>query len=280
MLRKKRVALPLLVLVLLAAYAAWWEPSSFAVRHETLRLPAWKTPLRVAAMSDLHIGSLYVGLDKLHKIVDQTNEQNPDLVVLLGDFVISGPKTVPRGFGFVEPERIAAELQRLKAPTFAVLGNHDRWYDGPRVEAALRNAGIAVLENRAIRIEHGGQALWLGGISDLWTTTPGIQSTLEQTNPSEPVVLITHNPDIFPAVPPRVSLLIAGHSHGGQVNLPWFGAPMPVSSYDRGHIVEDGRHLFVTVGVGTSGPPVRFRATPEMVMLSLTSSSPPPPNTK
>jgi uncharacterized protein len=274
MLKKKWISIPLLFLCLLAAYALWWEPSSFVIRQETLRLPAWKTPLRVATLADLHVGSMYVGLDKLHRIVDQTNDQKPDLVVLLGDYVIGGrgtvPKwTIPKWIGFIEPESIAAELKRLNAPTYAVLGNHDRWFDGPRVEAALRSANITVLENRAVRIEHHSQAFWLGGISDLWTAAPDIQATLAQTNPAEPTILITHNPDIFSAVPSSVSLMIAGHTHGGQVKLPWFGAPMPVSIYDRGHIVEGGRHLFVTSGIGTSGPPIRFGAIPELVILSL-----------
>ena len=82
-------------------------------------------------------------------------------------------------------------------------------------------------------------------------------------------MLITHNPDVFPDVPTHVSLTIAGHTHGGQVDIPWFGTPVTVSMYRKGHIVESGRHLFVTTGVGTSIAPIRFRVTPELVILSL-----------
>jgi predicted MPP superfamily phosphohydrolase len=266
--KKKWLLLVLSFVAALAADAFWWEPDSFVVHRENLVLPNWHSDLKVAALSDLHVGSLHVGLEKLRSVVEQTNAQKPDVVVLLGDFVVNGPSAIP-------PEKVAAELKNLRAPlgVYAVLGNHDRWFDGPRVTESLTAAGITVLENRAVRVTNSGRAFWLGGIADLWTSAPEIAGTLKQTNPDEPVILITHNPDVFPDVPSRVSLMIAGHTHGGQVDIPWFGSPVPVSMYDRGHIVEQGRHLFVTIGVGTSGPPARFHATPELVILSLLSGT-------
>jgi predicted MPP superfamily phosphohydrolase len=262
--KKKWIGLFAILFAILAADSLWWEPASFVVHRETLVLPNWTVPLRVAALSDLHIGSNHVGLDKLRYIVETTNAEKPDIVVIMGDFVNS--PTV------VTPEKIAAELMNLNAPTYAVLGNHDRWFDGPRVEAALTAVGIKVLENQATRIEHDSHPYWLGGIADLWTASPDIPGTLAQTNRQEPVILFTHNPDVFPDVPARVGLMIAGHTHGGQVEFPWFGTPVTVSMYRKGHIVEGGRHLFVTTGVGTSIAPIRFRVTPELVMLSLSGS--------
>lgn len=269
--KRKWIALVvLLAAAALAAEALWWEPDSFVVRRESLSLPNWPFQLRVAALSDLHIGSNYVGLDKLRYIVETTNAENPDIVVLLGDFVIGGPGgDGSTRTGFVAPEDIAVELKKLRAPTYAVLGNHNRWFDGPRVAAALSATGIRVLENEAARIEPTGIPFWIGGIADLWTGAPDIRGTLTAINPREPVILITHNPDVFPDVPDRVSLMIAGHTHGGQVEFPWFGTPVTVSMYRKGHIVEGGRHLFVTTGVGTSIAPIRFRVTPELAMLSL-----------
>jgi uncharacterized protein len=251
LLKKRWIPLFLLLLAALAADALWWEPDSFIVRHESLVLPGWQADLRVAAL-------------------EQTNAEKPDIVVLLGDFVIGGPGgDGAHREGFVSPEQIAAELKKLQAATYAVLGNHDRWFDGPRVEFALTRAGITVLENKAKRLEHNGHPFWLGGIADLWTSGPDIPGTLAQTNPREPVLLMTHNPDVFPDVPSRVSLMIAGHTHGGQIDIPFYGTPVTVSKYRKGHIVEGGRHLFVTTGVGTSIAPVRFRVTPELVILSL-----------
>jgi predicted MPP superfamily phosphohydrolase len=260
-----------LVLAALAAWAFRIEPGLLVTRHTRLEIPGWRTNLRMAVLSDLHIGSRRVGIGQLRKIVKRTNSENPELVVLLGDFVIGGPRGQRDPDAFVEPERIAEELKNLHAPlgVFAVLGNHDWWFDGDRVGRALTGAGITVLENRAARIGSGTQSFWLGGIADLWTRDPDIVGTLRQTD-DNPVLLITHNPDIFPEVPARVSLTIAGHTHGGQVNLPFFGRPVAARlAYAEGHFVEEGRHLFVTTGIGTSIVGVRFGVPPEIVILTL-----------
>jgi len=241
------------------------------VRHARVELPGWRSELRIAVLSDLHIGSPHVGLDKLRTIVERTNAENPEMVVLLGDFVIGGPnrRGGVRGGGFVEPEETAAELKKLRAPlgVFAVLGNHDWWYDGEHVGKALTDAGIAVLENRAVHVGH----IWLGGIADYWTREPDVAGTLRQVTTDDPVVLITHNPDIFPEVPARVSLTLAAHTHGGQVKLPIVGTLVTTSKlgYVAGEYVDQGRHLFVTTGIGTSILPVRFGVPPEIVILTV-----------
>lgn len=241
------------------------------VRHPRMELQGWPSEMRIAVLSDLHIGSPHVGLDKLQTIVERTNAENPALVVLLGDFVIGGPggNSHVRGGNFVEPEHIAQELKAFRAPlgVFAVLGNHDWWYDGDRVGKALTDAGIQVLENRAIHVGH----IWLGGIADFWTREPDVAGTLRQVTSDDSVVLITHNPDIFPDVPPRVSLTLAAHTHGGQVNLPVIGRVVTTSrlGYVAGEYVEQGRHLFVTTGIGTSIFPVRFGVPPEIVILTV-----------
>jgi predicted MPP superfamily phosphohydrolase len=212
-----------------------------------------------------------MNLDKLRTVVERTNREKPDLVLLLGDLVIDDVL----GGEFIEPELIAGELGKLHAPLgiVAVLGNHDWWNDGARITRALQHAGLTVLENEARRIERDGRSFWLIGIADLWTRQPDIAGSLEQVNDSNPVLLMTHNPDIFPAVPARVSLTLAGHTHGGQVNFPLFGRVVVPSKfgqrYAMGHVVEDGRHLFVGAGVGTSIIPVRFRVPPEIVILTL-----------
>jgi len=267
--RIRIVAVALLVApFLMAIWAFGIEPGMMVVRHVRMDLPAWKSDLRVAVLSDLHIGSPHVGLDKLRIIVEKTNAEHPDLVVLLGDFVTGGPNGRRAG-GFVEPEATAAELKKLHAPlgVFAVLGNHDWWYDGNRVGRALTDAGIPVLENKAVRVG----PIWLGGIADFWTREPDIAGTLAQVTSDDPVVLITHNPDIFPEVPSRVSLLLAAHTHGGQVQLPIIGTLITTSKlgYNAGEFVERGRHLFVTTGIGTSILPVRFGVPPEIVILTV-----------
>jgi len=263
------IAIALLIAPLLVALWAFGiEPGMLVVRHLQMDLPGWKSGLRIAVLSDLHIGSPHVGLDKLRTIVEKTNAEQADLVVLLGDFVTGGPNGRRAG-GFVEPELTAAELKKLHAPlgVYAVLGNHDWWYDGDRVGKALTDVGIPVLENKAVRVG----PIWLGGIADFWTREPDVAGTLAQVSSSDPVVLITHNPDIFPDVPSRVSLTLAAHTHGGQVRLPIVGTLITTSKlgYNAGEYVERGRHLFVTTGIGTSIVPVRFGVPPEIVILTL-----------
>jgi hypothetical protein len=278
------LAVVLVAAALLAAWAFWWEPSSLVVRRVTLAVPRWRAEhagLKVALLTDLHVGAPHMSLARLRRVVERVNGEGPDVVLITGDFVIGGPRDEggERGgvFGgtFVEPEPIAAELKLLRAPlgVYAVLGNHDWWFDGGRVTRALEGAGLRVLENTAVRIERGGRAFWLGGVADLWAREPDVHGTLRQAGAEDPVVLFAHNPDIFPGVPARASLTVAGHTHGGQVNLPVIGRPVVPSRfgqrYAQGHVVEGGRHLYVGGGVGTSIVPVRFRVPPEIVVLSL-----------
>jgi len=276
----RRLAFILLVVAVLGAVDALWiEPASLITRHERLEVPHWGAELRVAVVSDLHAGAPHVGIDKIRRIVERMDAEQPDLVLLLGDYGIGGPNGSHGVIGgtFLTPEETTEVLKDLRAPlgVFAVLGNHDWWFDGKRMARALNQAGIAVLDNQARRIDREGGAFWLGGIADYWTGGPNIRRTLEQMDGSEPVLLFTHNPDVFPDVPARVSLMIAGHTHGGQVRLPWIGTPILPSdrSYSSGLFIEQGRHLFVTSGVGTSILPVRFGVTPEIVILTLLRSA-------
>lgn len=262
----------------LIAWGFWWEPGHLVVREVELRVDGWNDAhagLRVALLADLHVGSPRNGIENLRRVIRKTNETDPDIVLLLGDLVISG---VPGG-RFVSPERIAAELAALQpgVGSFAVIGNHDAWLDADRVTEALHGVGIQVLRNTATRVDWHGAGLWLGGVNDFWTGEPDLQATSADVTDGEPLVLFTHNPDIFPFVPSRATLTIAGHTHGGQVNIPLLGRPLVPSLYGEryaaGHVVEDGRDLFVSTGVGTSRLGVRFRVPPEVTILELHPAS-------
>jgi len=258
------------------AWAFWLEPASLRNEDHQLELPSWPSAcdgLRIAVLADLHVGSPFNGLDKLAEIVELTQAAEPDLVLLAGDYVIHGVV----GGQFTAPEPAAAELARIAAPlgVYAVLGNHDWWFDAERVASALRNVGIALLEDESTRISRGDCEFWLAGVSDFWEGAHDIPRALQGVPPSAPTILFTHNPDLFPDVPPRVSLTIAGHTHGGQVYLPGIGRPIVPSKYGErfaiGQIVEEGRHLFVSSGLGTSILPVRFLVPPEVSVLELGS---------
>lgn len=263
-----------LVGLILGGWAFGAEPASLRVREHTVRIQGWpagRSGLRIALLTDLHVGSPFNGLSKLEEVVARTNAARPDAVLILGDLVIQDVA----GGRFVPPEEIAPVLGRLRAPlgVWAVLGNHDRWLDGPRVMGALSKAGIPVLEDCAVEVSHGGPPLWLMGISDLWTAPHDVRKAMGQVTDRAPVLAFTHNPDVFPDVPARVSLTFAGHTHGGQVYFPLVGRLVVPSRYGEryalGHVVEQGRHLFVAGGTGTSIIPVRFLVPPEISIVRI-----------
>jgi uncharacterized protein len=246
------------------------EPLRLVERKTEIDLPSWPAEfrgLRVTVFSDLHVGPPHITLSRLRGIVKKANATEADLILMPGDFV-----ETPLRWRMAEPEEIAAELKNLRAKdgVFATLGNHDWWYNSARVREALEKEGIRVLDNRAVKIEHHGKIFWLAGFADAWAGHPNIEGTLSQITDDAPVIAFMHNPQIFPQVPARVSLTIAGHTHGGQIWLPYIGRPV-ISDwpYHIGHIVEGGRHLFVTPGIGTSICPVRFGVPPEISILTI-----------
>ena len=276
--RRRRASIYVLVALILVLWTVWFEPASLRVQQvdEPLAWP-YARPLRVTVVSDLHVGAPYYGLSRLPSTVDRINATHPDLICIAGDFVTLGVL----GGHFVPPEAIARELSRLKARVgvYAVLGNHDRQFSEPRVRDALTSAGIQVLEDTAVRVATPSGPVWVAGVSDYWTGPHDIHRALAAvTDTAAPVLLITHNPDLFPRIPARVTLTIAGHTHGGQVRLPLIGSPIVTSAYGqryvRGSVVEGGRHLFVSTGIGTSDLPVRLGVPPTIFVLTLHAASP------
>lgn len=260
------------MVIALLVWAVLVEPGRVVAREVRVPIARWPDglgPLRIAAIADVHAGAPHMTLDALGGIVATVNAARPDLIVLLGDYVIHGII----GGHFIEPEPVAMVLGRLRASlgVFAVTGNHDWWYDGPRVTAALGAAGIRVLDDAAAPLPPAGPRLWIAGVGDLWTRPADVRRALAAVPAEAPVVVITHNPDLFPGVPARVLLTLAGHTHGGQVDLPLLGRLIVPSRarYAIGHVREDGRDLFVTPGLGTSILPVRFRVPPEISLLTV-----------
>jgi predicted MPP superfamily phosphohydrolase len=269
--------------------------------------PRWTPDLnvRLAVLADLHVCDPWMSIERVAAIVEQTNSLKPDAILLLGDYVVG------RGLGKmsnpVPDESWAAELANLKAPlgVHAVLGNHDWWEDreaqkrraGPtRAGRVLQDVGIAVYENQAVRLQKDDRAFWLAGLGDQWAFLGGpseadeladvspyrfagiddLPKTLQQVTDDAPVVLMAHEPDIFPKVPDRVSLTISGHTHGGQVRIFGYSPVVPSrygTRYIYGHKVEEGRNLIVSGGLGCSSVPLRFGSPPEIVVIELGSGS-------
>jgi len=262
------------VIAALVIWAFFIEPNRLVVRHQTIQIAEWPKELsgiRIAVISDIHAGSRFIDDDKLRLIVRRTNELQPSLILILGDYMTG------RGRDTHPPERFALILKDLNAPlgVYSVLGNHDWWFDGKRVREALEANGIRVLDDESTELRLPTGSFWLVGLADLWTRPQRIEPTIAQIPQNSPIIAITHNPDIFPRVPPRVQLLLAGHTHGGQVRFPLIGTVVQASDYGeryvRGHVFEQNHHLFVTTGIGTSIVPVRFSVPPEIVMLTIES---------
>jgi uncharacterized protein len=262
-------ALAVATAVALGYRAAWHEPRALVTPEVPLALPGWPSDLdglRVALVADFHVGAGHMTPARLAWIVDQVLALDADVNLLLGDYLDS----TRLGDGRARVRDVARELARVPRAA-AVLGNHDWRAAGPAIGWALRDAGVPVLENDAVRIRDG---LWVAGIADTRHRFPDLDAALMKPPQDAAVLLATHDPDVFPDVPARVALTVAGHLHGGQVNVPILRrAVLPTAYGDRylaGHVVEEGRHLYVSAGLGTAGLPLRLRRLPEVPVLRLT----------
>lgn len=287
----KRIGLFLLTLVLivglLMAYAYFIEPRQFVVVEETLDVPNWDRELngfRVVAISDIHTGSNYAPIERLRIVVEKANEQNADLIVLLGDYVSElqrgrtrNPPDGADGTQLKIPaNEIADALQgfRAKYGTYAVIGNHDWYHNERKIHRELERVGINVLNNEIAEIAVTGGTIKLWGIEDLWkdrrVPTEAFDSLADKRN----LIAITHNPDSLLSAPNGFAIMFAGHSHGGQVNFPIFGpfAPFNDRRFMDGHAEVDGKHVYVTSGVGTSVIPFRWRVPPEIAVVTINSA--------
>lgn len=256
-----------------SAYAAAVEPHWIEVTRRTLSLPGWPPAfdgVRVAHLTDLHHSPI-VSLEYLEAAVALANGEHPDLVALTGDYV-----TRREARDFIEP--VAAVVGKLKAPlgVFATLGNHDVWVDGPRVRAALARQGCTVLRNRSIEVDHpdGRGRLHLVGLGDLWTERVNLAAAFRGVPTARPSLILMHNPDLFEQWPAGLpGLILAGHTHGGQVAIPGYGPLVVPSRYGRkyaqGLIRRPGASMYVNRGLGTVFLPVRFHVRPEIAIFTL-----------
>lgn len=263
---------PLLVLFALAVWSFGIEPGWLAERRLELASPRWTAPeLTIAVAADLHVGAPHAGLATLDTVVERINAARPDLILLPGDFMIHGVLGGER----VMPEVFAEHLARLAAPlgVFATLGNHDWWFDGPRVRRALEAKGIRVLDNEAATLLHRGQRFALIGVGDDMTNHVDVRRATSGVAAGLPALVMVHDPATLPELPAGPALAFAGHAHGGQVALPFFGALLTPGRAPRQHAygwVDAGPvPAFVTSGVGTSILPVRFNRRPEYLVVRL-----------
>lgn len=265
----RAAAILVLLGLALAAIGYAVAVSTPVVRRAELTLPGLRgRPLKLLLISDIHVGGPDMPPERLAGIVDQINRIGPDLVLIGGDFV--GDKGL--GARTYTDDEIAAPLAALKARlgVFAVLGNHDHWRDPASLGKALRRAGVRMLDNQAAR----AGPFAIGGVDDAYTDHDDLPLTLRRMRALGGVpVLLSHSPDPFPDVPGQVRLVLAGHTHCGQISLPLIGPLSTMSRYgDRyacGLMIENGKTLVVGAGVGTSILPLRLGTRPDMWLVSV-----------
>lgn len=278
-LRKRYVAsLLALVAIGLTGCVGVHNATQFPLKHNTSvrlpDLPAGHKPIRIALLSDIHVGNFIMEPTKLAAIVEAVNRTQPDIVVLAGDFVIGASPD-----GAAKRALDLAPLSKLepKQGAYAVLGNHDHWTDLAAIRANLEKAGVIVLHNDAVRIGD----IALVGIGDRFSGNDNIAQSMRRARTVGGVpVAVTHSPDIASDLPDDVPVLLAGHTHCGQMLAPVIG---PIVRYSRGkrlynqkyrcgRIEADGKSVIVTAGVGSGALPLRFGTKPDWWLIELGSN--------
>ena len=198
----------------------------------------------------------------VEKSVIMANELNPDLVVLTGDYVWQELAAI---------DELAPILAGLNAKygVFSTLGNHDYWLDADGITAAMESAGLPVLINQGLSIQHGKGTIFIAGLDDGWSGKPDLNKTLDRADPAEPVILLCHEPDLADrySLDGRVNVQLSGHTHGGQIRIPGIGAlilPYLGRKYDLGLYKVNDMLLYTNRGLGVISEPVRLNCPPEI----------------
>ena len=259
--------------VALATYSLV-EPRWVRVTRCRIAVPALPPEFEgttVALLTDIHHGQ-YLAIGRVRSVVERTNALGADVVALGGDYVYRGPQ-------YIEPS--IAELGKLRAKlgVYAVLGNHDHWEGADRTRAALAAAAIRELTNTGVWLTKGSARIRLCGVDDLWEGRQDLTAALGDCGDAEAAILLSHNPDYVEEIrDSRVRLVLSGHTHGGQVNVPLVG-PLVLpsrygSKYAAGLVKTPHTQVFVSRGIGTIRPPVRFNCRPEIVLITLVRGYP------
>ncbi|WP_309400761.1 phosphodiesterase YaeI [Cerasicoccus maritimus] len=260
------------------SYMHYLEPHWLEVTQRRVPLGKLRQPIRLLHLSDLHASDV-VSLDYIERAIDLALEQNAQLACLTGDFIT---------WSLDDPTRYAAILRKLSAamPTYACIGNHDggKWAGGTlgyshfgRVQQMLTDAGVDFLFNEKRDIAIDGQTLTIAGLGDLWSGDAKPETVLapaeSAATATPPVIVLSHNPDTKTLLQPyQWDLTLCGHTHGGQLIIPFFGVrpflPVKDKHFAEGLHHWDGRHLHITRGIGNLHG-LRFNCRPEVSVLTL-----------
>jgi uncharacterized protein len=250
------------------------RPKLVSIEVPLSRLPESWDGFRIAQLSDLHYDD-HFSVVPLRKAVDMVNGLQPDLVVVTGDFITSPffqrrPLQIQAAKAIEPCAQLVAQM-RARFGILATLGNHDVSTDPAHITAVLEFHGISVLTNRSVPFERNGERLWLSGLGDVLEGKSDLKLALKGIPQAEPVVLLAHEPD-FATYVKNVDLQLSGHSHGGQIRIPLYGAPvLPVMGrrYPWGLRRIGPLTLYTNVGIGTIWVPIRLNCPPEVTLITL-----------
>jgi predicted MPP superfamily phosphohydrolase len=262
-------ATPLLAFSGAAAYARLIEPYTYIIAHHDIfirDLPDSFQGFRIAHITDVHHSNI-LGIEEVQRVVQLAGDVKPDLIALTGDYTTSFRR-------YIEP--CAEALGKLEAPegVWAVLGNHDHYTDPELTTRALERNHIRVLNNANTILRRGSDTLQLSGIDDWSWAATNWSRAFQGLDLQRPSVLLSHQPGVLDVAESQgASLILSGHTHGGQIDLPLLGAPARLAvkdlKYARGLFRRGNTQLYVSTGTGVIGLPVRFRVRPEIAILTL-----------
>jgi len=227
-------------------------------------LPPAFEGMTIGHITDVHHGP-YLGIERVREIARLAQTLKPDLWVITGDMVHREPK-------YIEP--VWQAFASLEAPlgVWCVMGNHDYWEGIERSRAAAAHVGIPELDNTARPLRRSGQHLWLAGVGDKWCDDQLLSRALEALPERAVALLLAHNPEVASDMQdPRVKLMLAGHSHGGQVVLPLYG-PISVPNdrrYTKGLVRTEVSQVYISRGLGMATLPFRLNCRPELPVYEL-----------
>jgi uncharacterized protein len=262
----------LLMIVMAMLYGIYIEPNWFEVKEVSLQLPHLSPAFngyRIVQITDLHVDR-YFKLANLQVIAHKINDQHPDLVVLTGDYVSKG--NVEEAVG-----EIADNFRQILAPDgiLAVLGNHDYWTDAAAVTRNITKYQIKLLKNQTFMIHRGQTELAIAGLDDAWVGQPDLAAILKELGQRSGAILLAHEPDIADetAATHQFDLQLSGHSHGGQIRLPYTDWVLPFlgKKYPLGQYQVQDMIQYTNRGIGMGGIPMRFNCRPEITSFVLHS---------
>lgn len=271
------IAIILILAWLTVFYGSFIEPRMVTVKNYDIDIKKNETNerIKIAAISDPHFGP-FKKYQYSQKIADKIDQQNPDVIVLLGDYI----------YGLEENAKYIEPIIKLseKYPVFVISGNHD--YHLPEYKSIkqrdktevlkqiLKKYNLELFENNNKQLTINNQQFYIIGIKEIWTGEADLEKAMQDVDQTKPIIMLCHNPDFIMKAMGKVDIMLSGHTHAGQIRLPFIGPVPPLPDelgrkYDQGLFQFEQSQLFITPGIGEAGPRARLFNPPEISILNI-----------